>query len=530
MPDELHDIEKNRYPAIAIVAIGVILAIAGWIRSVHISESLWLDELHSSWVVSGSFADIGDRARMGNNHPFYFSILWCLVATCGESEWVYRSISWLSGLAVIGISFVVMLSWSRSLIAAVAMALLMAWDRDLVFFSTETRPYALVQLVTLVSCVCYFNYVKFGRLKWRLSWLALTTVAFFLHYTSLLVVAGQMVFGAAYFFVRRDDGSTGRRPAFMEYAKLWAVDGVVLCVVVSLSWSHLMFVADRRQNWEKFVHHRSLEELILVFPTLAILANAWLGLFAALLTRFLERLWSLRREGLKRQNEWFDWVTRDKLFYSLVWFFVPCLIILFLNNADIFRLFFRRYMVALLPAPYLAAAILIGIFRPKWLQMVVGMGVFILGLLGDQTMKLDDGIPVSSRSEDWRKAVATINEQPQGTMLFLHPKLIEDESVYQSKDDFLVEYCKFPVSGIYHVNPDRNPTVIWPSKGVTPIPGKTWYGMTNPTLLLIRGSPSSRRVAMESLLARQAATDRPQSKLETLGHFGTNLGLYRMRW
>ncbi|MEZ6075018.1 MAG: hypothetical protein R3C56_04880 [Pirellulaceae bacterium] len=48
------------------------------------TESLWLDELHTSWVVAGPWSDVASRARQGNQSPLFFWVLGGLTKTLGN--------------------------------------------------------------------------------------------------------------------------------------------------------------------------------------------------------------------------------------------------------------------------------------------------------------------------------------------------------------------------------------------------------------------------------------------------------------
>ncbi len=62
------------------------------------SESLWLDELHSAWCLEDQGQQLARRAAMGNQLPIYFWGLRFVSETFGQSEIVLRSVSWVAWL------------------------------------------------------------------------------------------------------------------------------------------------------------------------------------------------------------------------------------------------------------------------------------------------------------------------------------------------------------------------------------------------------------------------------------------------
>src|SRR5688572_14871390 len=52
--------------------IAGVVALALFLRWPQMNESLWLDELHTSWTVGESWQEIYRRAEIGNHSPLYF--------------------------------------------------------------------------------------------------------------------------------------------------------------------------------------------------------------------------------------------------------------------------------------------------------------------------------------------------------------------------------------------------------------------------------------------------------------------------
>ena len=134
----------------------VVLAIAAWLlRAIPLQQSLWLDELHTSWAVSGTWSQVADRAAEGNQGPLYFWFVWLLTHLLPANEGSLCAVSWLaSGLFVFAIGWVTRL-WTANASLGVLAALLATADPHAVYFGCEARPYAVVALLGLVHIVVF---------------------------------------------------------------------------------------------------------------------------------------------------------------------------------------------------------------------------------------------------------------------------------------------------------------------------------------------------------------------------------------
>ena len=78
-----------------------IILLAATLRARHMNEPLWVDELHTAWVVEGSLADVADRAAVGNQGPLFFYAQWFLCSLFTPSELTYRCLSLVAGLLLV---------------------------------------------------------------------------------------------------------------------------------------------------------------------------------------------------------------------------------------------------------------------------------------------------------------------------------------------------------------------------------------------------------------------------------------------
>ena len=131
--------------------LAAITALAAVLRLWQIGESLWVDELHTSWCLQAGFENVPQRAAEGNQSPLYFWLLWGVTRVFGESEFTLRLPSLLAGIALPGMAWLLVRRLGlgeKTLLTAVLASLLVAVDHTSIFYSTEARPYALVELAS----------------------------------------------------------------------------------------------------------------------------------------------------------------------------------------------------------------------------------------------------------------------------------------------------------------------------------------------------------------------------------------------
>ncbi|MFN3191541.1 MAG: hypothetical protein ACE361_13615 [Aureliella sp.] len=173
----------------------------GW-ASIGLRESLWLDELHTSWSISGDWSEISFRARAGNQSPVYMWLVkvfdWTLGMSGQVSGGVGASFSAaeaaegylpkygpsteillrLPSLLAYGVTVAVFV-WiclrraaephrggSHELrasgragavfLALVSSCALLGLDRIQLFYATEARVYSLLQMLGLLGWCCIY--------------------------------------------------------------------------------------------------------------------------------------------------------------------------------------------------------------------------------------------------------------------------------------------------------------------------------------------------------------------------------------
>lgn len=448
-------------------------------------ESLWLDELHTSWTVSGAWGEVAARARQGNQSPLFFYGLFGLARTLGNlggisSELLLRLpsiVCW--GAALFACLRISQQSWVHPLREAkritgwrfvasqprlamgVAIVVWLLLDRIQLFYATEARVYAAVQLISLLAWCCV------GRLamcespqalsRSVLMWCVLSVLLISLHLTAVLACVWQIACGTWIVYKRHPQ---------LRMAWTVAVTIVLLVLVVALQLSSQVW--EHRQQWASFAGDASWSALIGLFPLVAysipvVVARGgdWLcslGPFvkprghrparsgasrSSLLTRFSDRL-DANREHESNFPDWLWWIAA-----AGPWLSAWCI-----TSLGIAPVFHRRFViVAAIPLVLVAATQLARIRRPglRWLA-VIGVAGWLIVSQGT----LDNWRAGSwygwQRSEGWRQASQFLQAHAKpNDAVWCCSGLIEASGAELPLSESLNRYLSFPLRGVYRV-------------------------------------------------------------------------------
>jgi hypothetical protein len=488
-----------------------LLAIA--IRWPQASESLWLDELHSAWVAAGPVDEVVARAQIGNQSPLYFYLVKASVAILGFNEIGMRFPSFLAGAALVPLVIVVALRWTDSLPAALVAGLIAAIDHHCVFYAQEARPYALVQLSGLVHVVLFWRLQQAPAVSTRVLVILLTAVLFYLHYTSVLLFAGELVWYA----IVRLSGS-GASKYSLRYL---ATDSLIAAVACVPAVPHLLDIAGRRENWSAIVHPPSWTRLVFLFSlkTYVFLPLAgWIVLMLG--NRLFRRRASVCEQEIEadapRSAELDRCTARLRrptvatafLFALLLcWFAVPVGLAWLATASETAHLFMVRYLVVTVLAPILLCALLVAACpsgRSRTLLAVI-VGVVCIQSSGMIAQWRADGRLIGDRNQGWREAVAFLNAQPDADQwpLFLRSGLLEADDLGAPDDHRLREYCLLPVGGVYRLDSSEWNRVPLPNTnaGKLAVSHLQMIRSTGGAWFLVNGTGRTRRQVRTAALA-----------------------------
>ena len=249
-----------------VIGVAVCLLMLGVVfRAVAAGDFLWLDEQHTAWVVQADLANVAGRAADGNQTPLFFYACWSALKIGGESALSLRLPSLICGLCL---TVIVPLWVWRHTASAASLLIVAAWvlfDYDAVFYASEARPYAMVQLLGAVQAAVFFAWISplFDSGHRRgFSWLGgaatavLAALIFYTHPTGMSLMFAEIMFVLGLIAVHR---------AFPWKALLGTA---ALCASLILPGVIMIaFVWQRRENWT------SVTDVQKVFSALAIQAT-----------------------------------------------------------------------------------------------------------------------------------------------------------------------------------------------------------------------------------------------------------------
>jgi len=431
-----------RKPTIIVLCSGVALGVI--LRSWQVSESLWLDELHTSWTVGGSLSEVSERAAIGNQSPLYFWIAWFFARLPVPGEIALRLPSMLAGCAL-----PVAVFWlAQKLLpkeqkepadAAVPLlaALLVAIDPRAIFYSQEARPYALLMLTAVVHIGQLLHALERDDWRPRALWVITGALLVHLHYTGgLILLAEFLALALSAVSAARSPAcptlDTSKRPLRFCFS-CWIDSGALLLLLLP-AIPGILAVTARRENWNSFVKPQPALEMLRVFP--------WTPAIFVLIVL----------------HSWRMVMSQRNLVLLSGWLLVPLGLAWVTTQLDIAALFHQRYLIAALPASLLAAAlcmrlgpntatqsILIGII----LAIAVASSGIVQNLLHERKVLVD-------RREDWRAAIAALDKQLDHSNpepVLVRSGLIEADALAGNSEPLFREYCLCPVKGMYRLDP-----------------------------------------------------------------------------
>jgi hypothetical protein len=420
--------------ALALGAAALVTIFAAVLRMSGSGDSLWLDELHTAWVVADDLRDIPARAKLGNQSALYFYLPRMASRVGSPSELSLRAPSLIAGIAIVPAIYFVVSAITKRPLAGLAAALISTVDFDFVWYSVEARVYSLVQLLSLVHLAICWRLLARPTLPLRIAAVLLAVVLFYLHYTAALLFAAELV-AYGVLSVRR-----AWRPAYRP-AQL-ALDCAIAALLCAPTAPHLVEIARVRENWLSIVD-RVATTRALALPLAPLAAGAAaLGALAI----------------LRRVRGPFSIDARMSVL-ALMTYAVPIAIAWAATEFAGAGLLLKRYVICASLAPPLAAGLLVGASGARYARAVAAIAVIATAVVLSSPAHdwLLTGAIAPHTREDWRSAVAHVVEaDPYGRYpALVRSGFIEADDRYDSRLETEREYCLAPVRGVYRLGREQ---------------------------------------------------------------------------
>ncbi len=438
--------------------VGLAAVLRFWIGA---SDPLWVDELHTVWCTNEGLGQVSTRAAAGNQQPLYFWIVWMMRSCAGvvgqfDSPLAIRSVSLIAGtLMVVAVGYLVW-EWTASRLVTFCACWLMAFETQYIFYSSEARPYALMQLLGVLQLILFWRWLERFRNAGQANstlgiwqhgdWGLVITTAMLvhLHLTAIWLPLAELLF--FFFLATHPIDRLSKSPSI--FRKQACQSGLIIAAICSILSAplipHSLAIASERTNWEAV---SSTFELIsqvqdqvrwsIVIPLL--------GLFGWIVFNGF-----LNLRPTSNANAVLD--LKTKAWLTLMGWSVPVAAVVLLDLSGIAPLAMARYTLVGTPALPVFAAICLAMVPFHWQR--IGLGAFLLlgsWLANPWQAELfkNHAIP-QLRFEDWMSPILEVNRSTeyQHFPVFLFANLIEDQNVKKNTDHYFQQYLTFPLTSL----------------------------------------------------------------------------------
>ena len=189
-----------------------------------------------------------------------------MVQVFGPSELTVRLPSLVAGSFLPAALYWLAVRWTRQPWLGVLAAWLVVVDPIQIFYATEARPYAIVQLLAVVHFGFLDELLKRPRLGLHLAFIAVGAVMFHLHYTAALIFPAEIAAIALLAGVNHFQPSKEPASSKESTVRLLLRDFLAITVLCLPAMPHVISVFERRANWELFIPQPKLTSLVTLLP------------------------------------------------------------------------------------------------------------------------------------------------------------------------------------------------------------------------------------------------------------------------
>jgi 4-amino-4-deoxy-L-arabinose transferase-like glycosyltransferase len=192
--------ERVRQLAAGDVCVVALTALAFALRAAGVGQALYGDELFTHHIVtSSSLAEVLRLAGPGEREatpPLFFVLAWAGAQLGDPLVWV-RAPSLILGTATVPVVYLVGLR-TVGRHAALVGAAVVSLGPFAIFYSTEARAYATLLFLTTLSTLALLAALDTSRRGWWVAFALSSCAALYTHYTAIFLVAGEVVWAAAF--------------------------------------------------------------------------------------------------------------------------------------------------------------------------------------------------------------------------------------------------------------------------------------------------------------------------------------------
>ena len=459
---------------VIVLSISAAGAAIRWI--IATAELLWLDELHTSWAVNATLGEVAGRAADGNQSPLFFWLTWIPVQLLGESELAIRAVSWLAGLGVMLASAWLAWSWTRSSIAAIVVAILVAIDLQFVYYATEARPYCLIQLLSVIQVALFWRLMdqtlagdfsgpagKRSSLKPAWSLAILSASLIYVHFTAIWIFVVEFCFLLQLLAAGRRSRGNGEWVRIRHFGTRLFTTAVVSVLICIPAIVQMLSVFERRGNWEVVSSPVSvLREQSGTFVLSIVVPLICLTVILCV------RTWNRRGSDITEPKR-ADTLNRPllKATFVLLWALIPTACVVCLAAIEVAPIALTRYTLVGSAAFPIFVGLIVGLVKTSTQRFAIA--AVVVGIAFWHNPEISFGLrkwelPVL-RVENWQAPIDLIKAHQSKARhpVFLFSNLIEDVDSIQNQDARFQRYLLFPIRGLYEVENSNRELIARPT-------------------------------------------------------------------
>ena len=185
----------------SLLLVGLTTLLGVGLRLVGLSNSSAGDEISTYFIIHGHGLSRVLQLVHSNQEtspPGYFVAAWMLNHVVADSALAARTVSFVAGVALIPLTYVLGVLALRHRLAALLGALLVALAPFMIFFSTDGRPFMLVTALCLTSTIGLVKAVRTNTIGWWILYGVSSAAAVYTHYTAVFLLGLQIVWAVVF--------------------------------------------------------------------------------------------------------------------------------------------------------------------------------------------------------------------------------------------------------------------------------------------------------------------------------------------
>jgi mannosyltransferase len=167
-------------------------------------QSLWRDEVDTIEFSAEPLLELLTKLNaVGHNGPLYFLLLYPWQLATGATEFAIRFPSAVAGTIAIPLGYILARQLGYRRFGGILLALLLATSPYLAWYGQEAKMYTIILVVITLAVIAYLRALLTGKSHWWVLFVAATTLSFYFHILSPLMLPVYVAIGFVYMALLR---------------------------------------------------------------------------------------------------------------------------------------------------------------------------------------------------------------------------------------------------------------------------------------------------------------------------------------